>query len=259
MPLEPPPPREPDHPPPVEHGPVVVLGLGFGSYPRVTSLNPRFLPGHGRLKVCVRIDPSAVWPARVRALARRLQGVAPGLGGHTCGDGTSPIHLPAAAGGHTAPEIEPGVEVAHLLEHTIIELQHAVAGLTRCSGVTCAHREPPDRFDLFVESPSPGVGRLCAALSLELVNDLLGETGSGAAARLRQVVAVARLVEAARHGLVTRASALPAVNGDVHAADVALRELDRLGFLLRATVGVNFSGLPAYERPPASVEAIDET
>jgi hypothetical protein len=48
-----------------------------------------------------------------------------------------------------APE-ETGTDLCHLLEHIALELIAAISATLRCSGVTCGHRSPPHRYDLFL-------------------------------------------------------------------------------------------------------------
>ena len=98
---------------------------------------------------------------------------------HDCG-GDGLLHLlegrapavPETAGAAGDAETRDGLAVAHLIEHVAIEILVGVLGLRRCSGVTCAHRERLDRFDIFLESPEPLAGRAAAILAAAVVRDL---------------------------------------------------------------------------------------
>jgi len=66
-------------------------------------------------------------------------------------------------------------DIAHLVEHLVIDLQHSVAGMRLCSGVTCCYQDSRDRYDIFVESTDERTGRFAALLAVEVMNRFLTE------------------------------------------------------------------------------------
>lgn len=66
-------------------------------------------------------------------------------------------------------------DVAHLVEHLIIDLQHSVAGVRICSGITCCYQDLMDRYDIFVESPNKRTGQFAAFLAVEVLSRFLTE------------------------------------------------------------------------------------
>jgi hypothetical protein len=66
-------------------------------------------------------------------------------------------------------------DIAHLVEHLIIDLQHSIAGMRLCSGVTCCYQDLLERYDIFVESPDRRTGQLAAFLAVEALSRFLTE------------------------------------------------------------------------------------
>ncbi len=144
-----------------------VLGAALGAFPEVSRLNPEFVPGRLRLKLTLRIEDRGL-PAS-RDLFEAIEASFPTLARHRCcGRG-------ALAREAVGPEQDrdPGVNVAHLVEHLIIDVQHFIGRMSICSGITCAYRSPHDRYDIFVEAPEEKVAMLGASVAVGVSGDLL--------------------------------------------------------------------------------------
>jgi hypothetical protein len=177
------PPRSPEPPPPpddpgfdAEAGfHLQVISALYGGFPEVRRLNPEFIPGMRRLKLTIRIPAGDNLPS-AETLFGILQKPFPSLGRHRCCGANSIGETFFTRGqrqGCSIQEWDPGVDLAHLLEHLIIDIQHFIARMKICSGVTCAYREPRDMYDIFVECPDEKVGLLSASIAVGLVSDLL--------------------------------------------------------------------------------------
>ncbi len=218
--------------------PVSVLALSFGSFPQVDRLNRRFVPGHQKLKLTLEIDLRAVAagiePGR---LGEALAASVPTLGEHSCrGDDR--------AGGALAGGVDRAAGFAHLLEHVIIDLLHYTARMRTCSGITCGHRDPPSRFDLFVEAPDRALARLCVATGVEMVEE--GLRGVPPAAVYRRVALLARYLHANPRSRITEPAAAGIIEAGNAAAVESLRVLGEAGFIHEIDMCVNFSGTPSW-------------
>jgi hypothetical protein len=216
--------------------PVEVVRLEFGRFPEVDRLNPRFVPERERLKLTldVRTSPHAAQPTAA-SLLEPLGSLLPNLRRHRCGDASriSEITLKRTRVGD--PTGEDAADVAHLIEHIIIDFQHSIAEMRTCSGVTCGYETPVHRYDVFVESPGQRVSRLCIALACEMMNGLL--KGSGPDPLYDRVVRLAQRLH--RQGCLP----LPDIDEQL---SVALRVLRDLRFAQEMKTSINFSSVPVY-------------
>ncbi len=177
-----------------------VLGAALGAFPEVSRLNPEFVPGRMRLKLTLRIEDRGLPSSR--SLFEALEESFPTLTRHRCcGRGA----LSGEVGGPDQDR-DPGVNVAHLVEHLIIDVQHFIGRMSICSGITCAYRSPLDRYDIFVEAPEEKVAMLGASVAVGVSGDLLA--GRPVDPHYRCIVETAR---AARDGAgkAVRSLALP--------------------------------------------------
>ncbi|MBI3450717.1 MAG: hypothetical protein HY049_17610 [Acidobacteria bacterium] len=234
-----------------------VRDVDFGDFPQITPLNASFLPGARRLKLSLVIDGVDA-EAATADLVESLTGFLPSLSRHRCCGGNSVRETFAGRDrrrGCAVDDRDPGVDLAHLVEHVWIDVQHYIARMERCSGVTCAWIEPPNRYDVFVECPDETVGRTCAGLALDLVEDLLA--GRRPNPRYLCVIHVARLAhEHTGRALNPRLRPLVETWGRRNTLD-AVEALWERGFLREMPVAFNFSGgaLLAFvprEEPEAS-------
>ncbi|MFQ5701732.1 MAG: hypothetical protein ACE5HU_07810 [Acidobacteriota bacterium] len=231
--------------------PIVVLGLEFGRFPEASPLNPRFCPGRERLKLTVevRLDGPAPLVAPAEFL-EALQGTFPSLcRHHCCGD----HHLREIfAGEHPPPacalrDTDPATDVAHLLEHLIIDFQYFIAAMQTCSGITCGYESPRNRFDIFIETPDRRVSRLAIDLATPLLASLL--RGASIDPILSTAIKLARSVHANRSRPITRSTASQWLAGDRNAPR-ALTMLHDLRFIEEIAMNVNFSRIPLYRMAP---------
>lgn len=230
--------------------PLSLIELGFGAFPRIDSLNPSFRPGVRKIKLTVRIRAGEDLPA-ARELLDPLAELLPSLAEHRCcGSNTlrESFFRDGARPGCDMPETDNGVDLAHLIEHAIIDVQHFIARMRICSGVTCAYTEPGDHYDVFVESPGPTVGRTSAVIAVNLMSDLL--EGFRPDPAYRCVMSLARLArDHAGLAVEMRLAEMRVAWGDESVTE-AIEFLRRQGFLSRAQATFNFSGTPLLAYVP---------
>jgi hypothetical protein len=231
-------------------GPIHLLSMEFGRFVEVSALNPRFIAGHERLKLTVEVSLTEMAASPPPAgFGKTLEELFPGLALHLCcGDNSidETLFRPRRRAGlkHEPDDI---VDIAHLLEHLIIEFQHAVAGMSVCSGITCAYESPRSRCDIFVESPSRSVSQLCVAMARGLLNDLLrGRTPDAVHAR---VVKLARWFHGHPGSRIGSVAAARFLHLDASAPDAArvLDLLHEMSFISEIETSLNFSRMPVYE------------
>ncbi|HEY3175466.1 MAG TPA: hypothetical protein VGK94_06855 [Candidatus Polarisedimenticolia bacterium] len=236
-----------DEEPAVDAGPMALIGLTFGTFPEVTALNKRFVPGQRRLKLTLDVHLGAgTAHASPSSLIEGLERICPSLSRHVC-CGDNRIQETFFDAGRRPScamrEVDDTVDTAHLLEHLIIDFQHGIADMRVCSGVTCGYRAPEHRYDLFVESPDERVSRLGVALAMDLMNGLL--RGVPADPLYAKIVRLARHVYRGPDRTVTPRSTSSALEGDRQSLS-ALLSLAELGFLREIEASMNFSGMPIF-------------
>ncbi len=246
--------------------PIRVLTCGFGPFRQADRLNPRFLPGHDRMRLTIEMPAREAWPPR-ETLWRGLRETFPHLGRHRCG-GDSRLEAQVCTPSPGEPEPDPRTDIAHLLEHVILDIQHFIADMPTCSGVTCAYRRPAGRFDLFIESPGRDISRLGVGLAVGILSRILGgdppDPVYASAVRLARAVRDHRpepiTPAAARGWLRGRPPGLPPAHLEDEAdADRALGVLHDQGFVSRFEASVEFSGMPLYHAndDPSPAHAAD--
>jgi hypothetical protein len=220
----------------------------------VTRLNPSFRPGVPRLRLTLSIAAGGR-RTPVAAFLESMSAFLPSLSLHRCcgnNDLQESFFQREQRKGCAVGDADDGVDLAHLLEHVLIDLLHHVGRLKRCSGVTCAWTSPKDRFDVFVESDEEKLGRACAGIGLDLVVDLM--EGRALDSRYKCLLEVARLAhDHAGWPIGPRVSPLVRTWGR-EIVEASIASLEERGFLSRSPSSFNFSGQPllAYEPTPLS-------
>jgi hypothetical protein len=169
-----------------------IAGIHHGRFPQIGMLNHRFQP-HVR-HLMVTLDVEEEFPSTSRdflSLYHALVRVFPMLSRHQCCEQweNTPLFLQEIEGVSlkTVGEI---ADIAHLTEHLIVDLIVAITGVRLCSGITCGHREPETRFDLFVECEDVRAGVFAANFAVYLMRRLCAR--SRLSLRHRNVVEAAR-------------------------------------------------------------------
>lgn len=229
---------------------VSVLASDYGYHPSILPLNKSLRPSASTLRLTLEIDWDPPDPAQALSnLESDLLRVCPSLGEHQC-RGPVQYHVHGPSPGWTSKVrgrwlgVEPGLALAHLIEHVMIDAVAFVTGLQRVSGVTGAHQDSERRFDVYVECPDYPVSLLARYVGISWVLTLLqrGSLDSAGAQTLR----VARLIY--NLGPRTLDPSLVAVEVGMDEAD-ALEILERLevaGFARRNGYTVNLSGTPYF-------------
>lgn len=173
-----------------------ILRIQYARVPKIQMLNHRFRPDTKHLIVTLDVDehhPSAT--NDFFRLYRALSSLFPTLSRHSCCEEweNTPLFLRTMEG-VSLKSVGEAADIAHLIEHVIVDLQCAISRMRLCSGITCGHRVPENRFDIFVECADPRVGAFSARLATYLVSLLL--TRPRVSLRYRDLVAAARLVGA---------------------------------------------------------------
>ena len=227
--------------------PVEIVCLEFGDFAGITALNHRFIPGHQRLKLTIDLNLIERVPGATPALFMAgLERLRPSLKRHSCcGHGRIEETFLNGTRGPACMMREPddGIDIAHLLEHLIIDFQHDLANMRTCSGITCGHRTPTTRYDLFIETPDERVGRFCVALACSLLNRLL--LGGDPSAFCATVLRLARRFFLSAGVSFTSSQTAAALGGDTRAGE-ALDFLVGAGFVKEIPMAINFSRVPLY-------------
>lgn len=171
-----------------------ILRIQYARVPKIQMLNHRFRPEAQHLIVTVDVDEYD--PPETNdfySIYHALSDLFPTLSRHSCCEEweNTPLYLQAMEG-VPIKSVGEAADVAHLVEHVMVDLQCAISGMRLCSGITCGHRAPENRFDIFVECRDPKVGAFSARLATYLVSMLLHKPR--VSLRYRDLVTAARIV-----------------------------------------------------------------
>jgi hypothetical protein len=153
---------------------VDVKKVSYGEFPEIFGLNKRFKPGGKKLKVVLDIlVPKSKKRTNLSSTYRKLIKLLPSLEKHKCGE-----NLFRDLKDHKripSEKIEGITNIAHLIEHMIIDLQSNITKMDSCSGITCGYKNPEHRFDLFIECRDERMGRFSTFFAVDLMKRLLSE------------------------------------------------------------------------------------
>jgi hypothetical protein len=150
--------------------------ISYGEFGEISTLNPRFKPGSKKVKIVLDVHaPQAQeGDGNLTSIFMKLTKLLPSLERHQCGE-----HLlqDLRSGKRNAYSqgLEKTTDLAHIMEHVIIDLQSNITGMNTCSGITCGYKDPGFRFDLFVECEDKRVGVFSAFFAAEVLERLLSK------------------------------------------------------------------------------------
>lgn len=148
--------------------------ISYGEFPEICGLNPRFRPKSKKVKIVVDVHVPENHKANpdLSSTFGRLMRLLPSLERHQCGEHFLEDLRSGSKDSHSQRSDEK-TDIAHMMEHVIIDLQANITGMNSCSGITCGYKNPSSRFDLFVECRDKKVGAFSALLATDLLEALL--------------------------------------------------------------------------------------
>jgi hypothetical protein len=230
---------------------ISILTTEHDRFPEVAALNPDFRAEAGKMKVVLDVDPelAACLLQHKKPLVERVLALCRTLKQHRCGGGgdqVAPLDVDALGEIAGRRRSDDAVDVAHLLEHMVIDLVVEISGTPRSTGVTCALRHPENRFHVFVECEDPSVGSLAANVAAEALSRFLRNGDDPE--RYRRQVLLARWLVGRNGNLATAGEAAGALGWSRAEAKQAVIDLLTRGFLRRQNPPLNFSGLSYFSR-----------
>ena len=204
-----------------------ILETKWGRFPQVDHLNPKFIPQSTRLKVTLEIDPNGLGERRLEGHIEELAELFPSFTNHRCENehGFSTSFRPKPG----LKKVDLATDVAHLIEHMIIDLQCSLGQMRSCSGITCAYWKPENRYDLFVECADPKVGVFALRFASEVVEEVLKK--GKFSPKYKKLLQLAKFIQRnpqIPHNPQSLSSALGWSKG---AIESHLKELIRMGYL----------------------------
>jgi len=222
--------------------------MAHGPHPDVDHLNDRFLPGSPRLRVTLDVlgldlHSDGIPPA----LVPNLLEIFPRLERHRCcgGDDVHSSLLTRWRHGESAsPPGDRALDFCHLLEHVTLELMRGMVPSAPCAGITCAYREPPHRFDLFIECEDARVGAAALRCAAHLLLALI-QAGRPPAGSFRYAE-TARYFLGRPRSILNPGEVLASLQGDPPRLQEALRFLAEAGFLVEDQFTADFGETILY-------------
>lgn len=184
--------------------------ISYGEFPEICGLNPRFKPKSKKVKVVidVHVPESQKGNPDLPSAFGRLMKLLPSLERHQCGEHLLE-DLRSGSKDFRSQHSDEITDIAHMMEHVIIDLQANITGMDSCSGITCGYKNPSSRFDLFVECRDKKVGVFSALLATDMLKALL--TKKILSGRFRALVELAKYLYANK-SLLHLAQLEPAVS-----------------------------------------------
>jgi len=176
----------------------------YGQFPEVFQLYSKFQPGFSHLKVVIDIEPAGGFErARFLTVFRQLSEFFPSISRHSCCEEwqSVPLYIEEERG-ISIKRVGECADVAHLIEHVIVDLQVSLGGMTRCSGLTCGWKNPENRFDLFVECMDARVGLFASQFAVHAVSRMM--TRKSFSSRNKYVLELAEYLQSNRATLLIR-------------------------------------------------------
>ncbi|MDI6807453.1 MAG: hypothetical protein QME66_00520 [Candidatus Eisenbacteria bacterium] len=227
-----------------------LIARDYGPHEEATPLNPGFSEELWRLKLTIEIgqELSLEFRKRLPQVIGRLAVLFPALPNHKCCGSSTLIETLLSLEGQSqcgAPDRGAAADVAHVFEHVLIDTISSLSGVRRCSGITCGHKEPEHRFDLFVECPNERLGNFASSLALLIVPEL-PEPGANYSLYSRSI-GLARLIARKKMRVLALSTLAQEVNWTVEEIEDTLRLLSDLGYIAERQYAMNFSGTRSFE------------
>jgi hypothetical protein len=151
-----------------------IVDISYGKFPDISFLNPNFRHNRTKIRVVLDIFLSQKKEVNLSSLYRKVHKLMPTLSKHRCCVSLFYGTLDEEGeGGIPLKKIGDITDIAHTMEHMIIDLQANISGMDSCSGITCGYKEPDFRFDLFIECKDKNIARFSSYLTLDIVKRVL--------------------------------------------------------------------------------------
>lgn len=203
-----------------------VVDAKYGLFPEVNHLNSRFVPNRPRLKLTVdTLHPEEHYIQSFPYLAQRLIELFPTLRHHRCCEEDT---KPTCSGQVPIRRTGQAIDVVHLIEHVIIDLQCHITSMDICSGITCHYWEPENRYDIFVECLDEKVGLFSARLAVDLVGNYLRRESVND--EYHHTIALAKFLYHYPQATITPEQIAQHLGWAIDTADAAINHLVRFQF-----------------------------
>lgn len=151
-----------------------IVGISYGKFLDISFLNPNFKYASTKIKVVLDVFLPRKKELNLSSTYRKAHKLMPTLSKHSCCVSLFYGSLrQEEEGGVPLKKIGDITDIAHLMEHMIIDLQANISGMDSCSGITCGYEEPDFRFDIFVEYRDKDVARFSSYLTLDVMKSIL--------------------------------------------------------------------------------------
>lgn len=171
-----------------------IVSVRHGCYPEILPLNRNFKSGDRFLKVVLEVQKKDI--KRLRDFGetyKRLTRLFPSMRRHNCRHHSLHGEKVKTKRGIPIKEADTYANIAHLMEHVIIDLVANIGGLGSVSGVTCGYLKPISRHDIFVQCPRKELGVFAVNLAVEVMEDLRNR--SRQKNRVKKLTKLAKIIE----------------------------------------------------------------
>ncbi len=152
-----------------------IAEISYGKFPDISFLNPNFKTDSTKIRVVLDIFLSGEKELNLSSTYKKVHKLMPTLSRHQCCVSMfyGSLNQEERDSGVPLKKIGDITDIAHLMEHMIIDLQAHISGMDSCSGITCGYQDPDFRFDIFVEYKDKDMARFSSYLTLDLMKKIL--------------------------------------------------------------------------------------
>lgn len=168
-----------------------IVGISYGKFPDISYLNPNFKIDSKKIRVVLDVFLPRRKELNLSSTYRKAHKLMPTLSKHSCCVSMFYGSLDQEGeGGIPLKKVGDITDIAHLMEHMIIDLQANISGMDSCSGITCGYEKPDFRFDIFVEYRDKDVARFASYLTLDVMYRIL--TGKKVFPKYQKIIKLAK-------------------------------------------------------------------
>lgn len=151
-----------------------IVSLSIGRFPELSDLDIFLKHSELKLKLVLDIFFPEDRGFEFKMIYNKITDFLPNLQKHKCWAHLLGGSVPGEERNDLPFQSVGGVtDLAHLVEHIIIDLQSTVGQMKSCSGLTCGYQEPANRFDLFIECEDRRVATFSSNLAVKMMKELL--------------------------------------------------------------------------------------
>lgn len=154
---------------------MIVIESQYAMFQEINHLNKNFIPGMNKMRLTIdTISPEHNYQRAYPAIVKQFVQLFPRLKKHSC------CYSKIGQNDFNNDDLDFKInaencilDIIHIVEHVIIDLQCSLTNMKICSGITCNYKQPRNRYDIFVECVDQKIGLNAALTAIEMVQRII--------------------------------------------------------------------------------------